>query len=60
MEQQADHDGQPKLPVHPEQDLAPGSGDLPTYDDLTAQHANQPNSRFVSSIGSSALVMTDL
>jgi hypothetical protein len=37
---------QPQLPQQPEQDQH-GNGDLPTYDDLTAQHAHEPNSRFV-------------
>lgn len=30
----------------PERDVQ-GDGDLPTYDDLTTQHAHEPNSRLV-------------
>jgi hypothetical protein len=36
------YDDEPPIPEHPEQDQE-GSGDLPTYDQLAAQH--EPNSR---------------
>jgi hypothetical protein len=40
----AGHHDDPKIPDVIQRDQE-GTGDLPTYDDLTTQHANEPNSR---------------
>jgi hypothetical protein len=50
---QPDLQEQSGIPEHPEQDLVPGDDDLPTYSELKAQHADQPNSRSVGQRDSS-------